>query len=256
MGAKLTDAYPIAASLVDADLSSADIRHTQLLAADLSGAICVDTAFVSVDLSTVKGLEQVRHLGPSSLGIGTIYKSRGNIPSEFLRGCGLPDNLIDRIPSLLAPVQFDSCIVSYSQKDEEFAQRVHARLRDAHVPVWLSPEELKARWKNHERRTELRYIDKLLVVLSKQSMASEWVESEIAEAYNRTGLLAIRLVSPGKIERWRAVNTISGRDVAEVIRKREVLDFSNWKDHDSFETEFKKLLDALKKERIAAVEGE
>ena len=33
----------------------------------------------------------------------------------FLRGVGLPDNLIDYLPSLLnQPIQFYSCFISYS----------------------------------------------------------------------------------------------------------------------------------------------
>ena len=44
------------------------------------------TVFGNNDLSTVKGLETVRHLGPSTIGIDTIYKSKGNIPEVFLRG--------------------------------------------------------------------------------------------------------------------------------------------------------------------------
>ena len=52
------------------------------------------------------------------------------LPLAFLRGCGLPNSLIDYLPSLLldSPIQFYSCFISYSSKDEEFAQRVHADL--------------------------------------------------------------------------------------------------------------------------------
>ena len=32
------------------------------------------------DLSTVEGLEKVEHIGPCTVGIDTIYKSKGNIP--------------------------------------------------------------------------------------------------------------------------------------------------------------------------------
>ncbi len=46
-------------------------------------------------------------------------------------------------------------------------------------------------------------------------------------------------------------------DSAREIREYYILDFSNWKNHDSFETGFGKLLDALKKdERIAEPERE
>jgi hypothetical protein len=47
-----------------------------------------------VDLTQARGLETV-NIGPhSAIGIDTIYKSRGKIPDVFLRGCGVPDELI------------------------------------------------------------------------------------------------------------------------------------------------------------------
>jgi hypothetical protein len=54
--------------------------------ADLSGASIGYTTFGNNDLSDVKGLETVRHDGPSTIGIDTIYRSHGKIPLAFLRG--------------------------------------------------------------------------------------------------------------------------------------------------------------------------
>jgi hypothetical protein len=56
---------------------------------------------------------------------------------------GLPDNVIDYLPSLLnTAIQLYSCFISYSSKDEAFAERVHADLQDNGVrwkrkPLWL-----------------------------------------------------------------------------------------------------------------------
>jgi hypothetical protein len=47
-----------------------------------------------VELSTVKGLNTVEHHGPSTIGIDNLYKSDGKIPDVFLRGAGVPENLI------------------------------------------------------------------------------------------------------------------------------------------------------------------
>jgi hypothetical protein len=57
--------------------------------------------FADNDLSTVKGLDEVHHLEPSTVGIDTLYKSRGRIPEAFLRGCGVPDEFIAHIPALV-----------------------------------------------------------------------------------------------------------------------------------------------------------
>ncbi len=58
------------------------------------------TIFAAIDLSAAKGLETVVHRKPSTIGIDTIYKSRGRIPEVFLRGCGVPDDFIAYIGSM------------------------------------------------------------------------------------------------------------------------------------------------------------
>jgi len=62
------------------DLMEAILYSVFLSDADLSGAFLGFIVFVEVDLSTLKGLEMVEHLGPSVIGIGTIIYSRGKIP--------------------------------------------------------------------------------------------------------------------------------------------------------------------------------
>src|SRR5205085_12594188 len=92
--------------------------------------------FADNDLSEVKGLERVIRFGPSSIGIDTLYKSDGKIPEVFLRGCGVPDDFITYIHSLtVQPIQFYSCFISYSTRDEEFARRLYSRMRDEHLRV-------------------------------------------------------------------------------------------------------------------------
>jgi len=81
------------------------------------------------DPSTVKGLETAGHFGPSTIGIDTIYKSRGNIPEAFLRGAGVPEDFIVYMKSLAGnPIEFYSCFISYSSQDDEFARRLHAKV--------------------------------------------------------------------------------------------------------------------------------
>lgn len=106
MGANLRDAVLITAFLCRADLRRADLRAATLIGGELSGANVEyakveDTVFGDVDLSEVTGLETVQHDGPSTIGIDTIYKSKGKIPEVFLRGCGVPDRMIDFIDSLV-----------------------------------------------------------------------------------------------------------------------------------------------------------
>jgi hypothetical protein len=144
------------------------------------------TTFADNDLSNVRGLDSVEHLAPSTVGIDTIYRSQGKIPEVFLRGCGVPEQFIAFIPSLVGavePFQYHSCFISYSTKDEEFAKRLHSRLRDAKVRVWFAPEDIKGGVKLYDQIERAIHLhDRLLVVLSENSLQSEWVMTEIREA--------------------------------------------------------------------------
>ncbi|HKF56978.1 MAG TPA: toll/interleukin-1 receptor domain-containing protein, partial [Blastocatellia bacterium] len=72
-----------------------------LVDADLSGAALGDTIIANTDLGAAHGLDSVNHLGPSTIGIDTLFKSGGGIPETFLRGCGAPDDLINFARSLV-----------------------------------------------------------------------------------------------------------------------------------------------------------
>ena len=104
---------------------------------------------------------------------------------SFLRGVGLPDKLIDYLPSLLGhPIQHYSCFISYSTKDDEFAQRLHADLQDKGVRCWFAPHDMKIGAKILDTLDEaIRLRDKMLLVLSKASIASDWVEDEVTKAF-------------------------------------------------------------------------
>ncbi len=99
--ANLIEANLSRANLVGGtDLTGANLTGADLTGADLSGAYISGTIFGDNDLSDVKGLESVRHSGPSTIGIDTVYRSRGKIPLAFLRGAGVPDNFIEYMGSL------------------------------------------------------------------------------------------------------------------------------------------------------------
>jgi len=186
-GAKLGVADLRRANLGSANLTLAQIRFTRLGGADLTDATTDDTLFSATDLSGVSGLDSVRHLGPSTIGIDTVYRSRGKIPEAFLRGCGVPDEFIAFAKSLAtSPIQFYSCFISYSTKDQDFADRLYADLQNKGVRCWFAPHDVQGGRKLHEQIDEaIRLHDKLLLILSPHSMESEWVKTEIAKARKR-----------------------------------------------------------------------
>lgn len=257
-GANLIDANLSNANLKGADLSQTTLRGTYLSGACFSGATFGQTALGAINLSVAKGLSDAKHVGPSTIGVDTLYMSKGNIPEAFLRGCGVPDELIAYLPSLLGAqqaIQFYSCFISYSHKDEEFCRRLHSRMRDEKLRVWYAPEDMKSGRKIHEQiDAAIRVHDKLLLVLSEHSMASEWVKTEVRRARKREVregrrvLFPIRLTPFETIRDWEAFDADTGKDMAVEVREYFIPDFSNWKNHDAFEAGFKRLLNDLRAE--------
>jgi hypothetical protein len=206
----------------------------------------------------VHDLESIDHAGPSSIGIDTIYKSNGQIPEIFLRNAGLPESFIVQMKSLVGsmePIQFYSCFISYSSKDREFAERLHADLQAKGVRCWFAPHDVQGGKKLHEQIDQaIRMYDKLLLILSRDSINSEWVKTEIYNARQRElkegkqMLFAVSLVPFTAIQEWKSFDADSGKDLAREIREYYIPDFSNWKDHDSYAKAFVRLLKDLKAE--------
>ena len=164
------------ARLTDADLASADLNYAQavgthlgrcnLLSAELRGANFMGADLVSAvfnlaslggtilaqaNLSDASGLEHCEHHGPSVLDHGTFLRS-GILPLPFLRGCGIPERLIEYLPSLLnRPIEFYSCFISYSTKDQAFADRLYADLQANGVRCWFAPHDIQGGKKVHEQ---------------------------------------------------------------------------------------------------------
>jgi hypothetical protein len=204
--ANLSDVDLIGANLYNtflagANLGLANFIETELHEADLSDAQLFATVFAGVDLRTVRGLESVLHVGPSHIGIDTIYASGGNIPEVFLRGAGVPDSFITFMRSLTAkPIEFYSCFISHSTRDKDFADRICADLQANGVRCWFAPHDVQGGRKLHEQIDEaIRVHEKLLLILSPDSMSSEWVKTEIAKARKREVRDQARVLFPVRL---------------------------------------------------------
>jgi uncharacterized protein YjbI with pentapeptide repeats len=253
--ANLSDADLSRADLRGADLRGADLRRADLFEADLSGAdLCgtdisqvslFDTVFANTNLTDVVGLETCYHQGPSTLDHRTLAKS-WPLPLAFLRGCGLPEALIEYLPSLLGePYQFYSCFISYASKDETFAKRLHADLQNNGVRCWFAPKDLPIGAKIRASIDEtIPLYDKLLLVLSKTSVASQWVEQEVETALARERQQGTTILFPVRID--NTVITLETGWPALIRNTRNIGDFRRWKTHDVYQKAFARLLRDLK----------
>jgi hypothetical protein len=206
-------------------------------------------------LAETKGLESCEHIGPSSIGIDTFLASEGSIPEIFLRGCDVPDQFITYARSLVTnPIEFCSCFISYSSSDQAFAERLHADLLAKNLRCWFAPEDLKIGDRFQERIEEsIRLFDKVMIVLSDASMKSRWVEREVNAAREREDCENRTVLFPIRID--DAVMEATQPWAADIRRSRHIGNFNGWKDGDSYQREFERLLRDLEAKGSALSQG-
>jgi hypothetical protein len=269
--ADLTDANLSGASLVGADLSSAKLSGADLRSADLSGANLtganlsganlsyanlsnatlsyadltetnlLETVFGNVDLTGVIGLETCIHHGPSIIDHRTLERSK-SLPHPFIRGVGVPDSLIEYLPALLnQAIQHYSCFISYSTKDREFAERLHADLQNKGVRCWFAPHDLPIGAKTWDAIDEaIKLRDKLLLILSKNSIDSDWVEDEVQKAFAEERDRKQPILFPVRVD--DAVIETPEPWARKLRDQRNIGDFRRWKDHDAYKESLERVL--------------
>jgi TIR domain len=121
------------------------------------------------------------------------------------------------------------------------------------VRCWFAPHDVQGGKKLHEQIDDaIRVHEKLLLVLSPNSMASKWVKIEVRNARKRElsektrVLFPVRLASYEALRDWHLFDADEGEDLATEIREYYIPDFSDWKNHDSYQKEFDKLLRDLR----------
>ena len=253
--AELIRANLYGADLSGADLSGAQLKDTNLIGtnltganldrADLSNAIVGATLFGNVDLSNVKGLETLLHLGPSTVGIDTIYKSRGKVPVIFLKNAGVSRHLMDYIELFVDQnKKYYSCFVSYTEKNEEFAQKLYEDLQANGVRCWLATEKFKKRDRNHAIvDSAVKLHDKIILILSEDSIERDWAENEYNSALAKE--MKNGAISLVPITLDDSVKYTDKPWAVKMRRSRYLYDFSMWQEAESYRESLGSLIDGL-----------
>lgn len=282
---RLSHAIITNAHLRDADLSSAYLYKTVLAMTDLTGAYLykahfsevylngskfanaafTDTTLGASDLSLALELEKASHHGPSTIGMDTIHKSKGKIPEEFLRGCGLSDadieyaklsnpdlsneqinKILYRLHELRAnqAIQLSPLFISYSHGDSTFVDKLETHLNTKGIRFWRDIHDAKAGRLEKQIDQAMRLNPTVLLILSEHSIKSDWVEHEVRTARDlekemrRDVLCPVALDNSWKSSPWP-------KRVMEQVMEYNILDFSSWKDEGKFGNTFNKLIDGL-----------
>jgi hypothetical protein len=92
--------------------------------------------------------------------------------------------------------------------------------------------------------------DKVMVVLTKHSIASDWVESEVETAIEREGREKRTVLFPIRLD--EAIMKTAVPWASRLRRMRHIGDFTGWTDHTTYRRVLGRLLKALTSEPSAA----
>jgi uncharacterized protein YjbI with pentapeptide repeats len=246
--ANLRYAYLGGANLSGANLAMAHLLGANLTEANLTEAHLNETLFAGTNLTSVVGLETCTHGGPSIIDFRTLQASP-SLPLAFLRGVGLPDTVIDYLRSLTGqPIQFYSCFISYSHRDEEFAQQLHADLQNKGVRCWYAPHDLPIGGKIlDEIDAAIRLRDKVLLILSEQSIRSDWVEDEVKTAFEEERKRRQTVLFPLRLD--NAIMETKEAWASKLRADRHIGDFRQWKSPDQYQRTLDRVMRDLRSER-------
>ena len=233
-------------NLNKANLVKASIIKTNLHHASLKNVMLAWTNFGDVDLSLTKELFTAQHFGPSSIGIDTVMRSDGKIPETFLRETGVSENIIQNVALLTEKgLSHQSCFISHSGKDSDFAEKLYTDLQNKGIRCWFASEDLKIGDKTWDSIYHyIRMRDIVLLVLSEDSIANDWVESEVNAALSEENKRKKPILFPIRVD---TAVLDSDQAWAEYINKtRNIFNFSDWKDHDLYQQALENLLEDIR----------
>jgi len=264
-GANLSGANLLSVNIIFSNLHEANITRaymgfagldeTNLTKSNFEDSIFFYIKISNCDLSQSKGLGSVKHEGPSTIGIDTIFRSKGKIPISFLRGCGIPDDVIKTLLKLAKERAFGfySCFISYSHKDEIFAEKLKKNLEANNVNCWFFPED--SVWgKDIEENIDrgIRDYDRLVVICSENSLNSEPVLREIERALQKEQSSkekhkkTQRILFPVIIDEYFYKKW--DHYLKPLMLRIVYGDFRDWKDPTKYKEALNKLLEGLKKD--------
>jgi len=141
---------------------------------------------------------------------------------------------------------YHSCFLSYSSKDEPFAQRQHVDLQAQGVRCWFAPHDMKIGARIRPTLDQaIHQQEKLLLILSEHSINSAWVEDEVEAALERERTEHREMLFPIRLD--DAVIRTHQAWAARLRRQVNIGDFSNWTDPQAYQRAFERLLRDLKK---------
>jgi len=262
-GANFSGADLVRSDLTDALLIDADMFQTRIWGcgmngADLSSAALGYTVFQDCDLRNVVGLERVRHDAPSTIGVDTLYRSGGELPSAFLSGAGVPGSVAALQEAISAAgVSLGEYYISCRDEDEEFARKLSTDLENMGITTWVFSQRVRGNAlvsrlsssDQEEIERWLRNYDKLIVVASSRAIEHETILNDITAGRDKQQAAdrwLLYFVAPDG-----GLMSPSGRAARNMAAENVVFDLRP-DDEATYQAELARLAEALRQDQPAS----
>jgi predicted amino acid-binding ACT domain protein len=139
-----------------------------------------------------------------------------------------------------------SVFISYSHLDRAFARRLFDFLTGSGVKCWIDEHEIVPGDKMHDaigRGVDTN--ERFIIILSKHSLASWWVDNELEEALAKERKLGSYIIIPIDID-GAVFEALPKNSKCPQIRSRYIGDFRDWTNEEAFDKAGRQLLRALR----------
>jgi hypothetical protein len=182
-----------------------------------------------------------------------------------LRGCGLTDweiaamklhdpglappdiaELVTKIHELRAtsPIQIGPVFISYSHHDHAFVDALGGMLDEVGIRYWRDKEHLMAGRIEKQLGLAMKLYPTVILVLSHNSVESDWVEWEASKARELEKELDCDVLCPIALDSAWTTCQWPG-PLRHQIENYHIVDFSSWQDVSFRRRQFKKLVEGL-----------
>jgi hypothetical protein len=198
-----------------------------------------ETIVTDCDLSHAKGLREVRHNAPSSIGLDTMIKSfrgAGNLLTQdlesFFLDAGVPRDFLRALPRLASEIRYSTAFVCYGAPDKVIAEKLAGDLRARGVSCWLYPMDFTVGERTWEEIARVRReAEKMIVLCSMKALVRDGVLKEIEEQIdeNPDKIMPVSLDESWKEDGFHV--TRGERNLKPFLLERNFADFSKESDY-------------------------
>lgn len=252
-GAKISNVDFSKVDLTRTNFTSVFFENTNFFLAKLSGTI-----FGLTNLSDCLNLETTILASKCIIDLDTL-KNSPNIPFTFLHKLGISEFAIDYAHDLTitSAIKMFPVYLSHSWQDKQFAKILYESLIERNIHCWFDEKKGKTGTKIVEAiNTGIENYDKMILICSKDSLTSWWVELEIERILEKE-----RNYNRGKKEKDK-VNLIIPITIDDYIfdefdspwsthiKKYIIGDFREWTNDMQYKKSLRELLNSVQIEPI------